>query len=285
MVRVVCGLGAISFLLCASCGTRGFEPDGYVGSISAAAGEGSVAASENGSRAGGAGDPRGNGSGSGGSGGYVEPATECALPWWGAPLAGNPGVTTCTDFHNPAMMAYGQSVIEECAEITGPVNESVPGVVAECCYLVDQTRCGRVDYVWCVDMPYFGDGTASVAVPETLDPVACTEAVDFQPPASVFDAAASLTGLWSACGPKPVGFAGNAVLFQGDGSFQILHAAADGTLKPAPGCLQAGLWGFLHGTLQLNMHMDDLTNMSHVAFSGPDMLKLRDAVFVRRSAL
>ncbi len=54
-------------------------------------------------------------------------------------------------------------------------------------------------------------------------------------------------------------------------------------LKPAPGCLQAGLWGLLHSTGQLNMHMEDWTNMSFVTFSGPDMLNLRDVAFIRRS--
>jgi hypothetical protein len=145
-------------------------------------------------------------------------------------------------------------------------------------------------------LPYFGSGEGTVSVPESLEPeLECFESVDFAAPTSIESAASQLIGLWTACTQRPDGFSGDHLLFQTDGTFQVLSTDEAGTVAPAPGCLQAGLWGFGHEVLQLNTYTGVGTRSWFVRSAGGDMLLLRsatpapdgvyDTVFVRRAGI
>ena len=195
----------------------------------------------------------------------------CAVPWWGTPLDGATGLRECPGPYDPAILAYGQTNIPPCSEVTGPIDQKVSAEgQLSCCYHIDEHACcSTFEADRCIDVPYFGDGTRVAELPTT--PVAepssaCAELAGDPLELTTFEAANELVGVWLACAEMPPQWQGNGFIFQGDGSFHSISRGQDGLLVEAEGCLQAGLWGLLPETGQLNLHFGDRTQIVHPEF-------------------
>jgi len=204
----------------------------------------------------------------------------CPLPWWGTPLEGVTGLRSCSEPYDPAMLAYGQTQYESCFSVSGPIGESMDGDNLSCCYHLDESACGNpYQGEFCIEVPYFGDGTLDALIPEGA---VSFDACDAPPgPKLVLtkqSRAEHLIGVWLRCGPPAPSFNGNAIVFRGDGTFQALQTDEQGRLAPAAGCNQSGLWGFLSSNPgQLNMHMGDWTAIGSPQFTGGSPRRLYSA--------
>ena len=149
-----------------------------------------------------------------------------------------------------------------------------------CCYHLDESACGNpYQGEFCIEVPYFGDGTLDALIPEGA---VSFDACDAPPgPKLVLtkqSRAEHLIGVWLRCGPPAPSFNGNAIVFRGDGTFQALQTDEQGRLAPAAGCNQSGLWGFLSSNPgQLNMHMGDWTAIGSPQFTGGSPRRLYSA--------
>ena len=274
-----------------STGGRSAAGNGTTGALGGTAGSGVVGGSA------GTGVTRGGTSSTGGtcteggSPGGRSGGNGCPLPWWGTPLEGVKGLLTCPDPYDPALLAYGQTNIPSCWQITGPVAESTEsdGGIA-CCYHYDQRACCGADYQAddCIEIPYFGDGTVSVSLPtaavdDRLD--ACGRSFGEPIELTRTEAAQRMIGVWLTCGVMPAPYVGDGFIFRGDGTFHAIVLDDDRRLSESEGCMQGGLWGFYSETGQLNLYVEDRTGSVFPTFtSGVEERLMLDSVpFVRAS--
>jgi hypothetical protein len=169
------------------------------------------------------------------------------------------------------MLAYGQMQYESCWGVTGPIGQSMMGNNLSCCYHFEESACGNAyQGDACIEMPYFGDGTADVQIPDgAVSFDSCDAPVGPKLVLTQQSRVDHLIGVWLRCGPAVPLFNGNAIVFRGDGTFQALQTNEQGRLEPAPGCDQSGLWGFLGSSPgQLNLHIGDRTTFLVPQFTG-----------------
>jgi hypothetical protein len=243
---------------------------------------------------GGVGVPSGGVSGAGGGcvndgsqGGHIG-ADGCEIPWWGTTLDGVKGLLECPPPDNPALLAFGQTNLPVCWQLTGPVDEvNDPEGGLSCCYLFDESTCcsGRDEPGYdCIDIPYFGTGNLTAMLPTRPieDPLpACGRSFGDPVALSRAEAAERMIGLWVICGDTPDASFGDGIIFDGDGTFHFLELADDLRLSEREGCMQGGLWGFVGGLLRL--HIETNTRFVSPTFtSGPEERLILDSVqFVR----
>ena len=186
----------------------------------------------------------------------------CPVPWWGTSLAGVEGLLACPSPDNPALLAYGQSNLPPCFELTGPIVEdrSSDGALV-CIYHVGTDTCCDAPFVSELrfDIPHFGDGTSSVSLPTipVEDPaVACARSSGSTVDLSRAETAQRMVGVWLTCEGHRASYFGEGVIFRGDGTFHVIDLDDDRRVSERDGCSKGGLWGLLEEG-QLNLYIDD----------------------------
>src|SRR5881394_2581014 len=112
--------------------------------------------------------------GQAGVGGNPNSPDGCNFTWWGGTLSDVVGLTSCAAPDDPATLAYGQTQLNGCEIVTGPLEQRQSEGMVSCRYRMDETRCGtdyQADY-W-LDLPVFGDGSKVVTLPDSVSVADC----------------------------------------------------------------------------------------------------------------